>query len=361
MNNWHKYAMITLFATSNALCFGEETYETVTIASDFEAVERPSEYRARPSDNMARKAPIKRDYVETSAIDPTQKQAVVIAKTTHILRGEIYEADIVMLNADPRSQYETYVNGNPIKGKYRVPGSSIGQYKYTGYIRERQRGRTVREYPFSGEYTVTEQTATVSADMMNILYAGVRNPISVSAPGYSSRDIEIDCSNSTLVKGNNLYYIIPRVPGAICCVTVYARESGKSRILSKKNFRILPLPTPCGTIKFNDNSVLSTSGKVNKNKMLTAQEISAMLEMDYLDARYVVTGFKMKFYTKGIPVVLQSNSGEITPEMKRDISKLRDQETFYITDIMAKGSDGKTHKLAPIEVTIQEGEKIRRH
>ena len=51
------------------------------------------------------------------------------------------------------------------------------------YLELAQGNGEVLRREFSQKYTVVEPTATVSATMMNVLYAGYDNPISISVPG----------------------------------------------------------------------------------------------------------------------------------------------------------------------------------
>jgi len=41
----------------------------------------------------------------------------------------------------------------------------------------------VNDYPFSSQYQVAKPATTISATKMNVFYAGVDNPISISSPG----------------------------------------------------------------------------------------------------------------------------------------------------------------------------------
>ncbi len=57
-----------------------------------------------------------------------------------------------------------------------MPGS-IGTRDFSGYIEVMRGDGTVDKRPFKSSYTVIEPMATISATMMNVLYAGINNPI----------------------------------------------------------------------------------------------------------------------------------------------------------------------------------------
>lgn len=62
---------------------------------------------------------------------------------------------------------------------------------------ELQSANSVIRRDFSQNYSVVSPLATVSATMMNVLYAGYDNPISISVPGVPSNMI------SATLKGGN--------------------------------------------------------------------------------------------------------------------------------------------------------------
>src|SRR5690606_17864585 len=94
------------------------------------------------------------------------------------------------------------VNGTPVPATdgvatFRTPTNSTG-------VKELDATITVTN-PVTGEktsytntftYEVGERSATVSADKMNVLYIGVDNPLSITAAGISSNDLNVSASGS---------------------------------------------------------------------------------------------------------------------------------------------------------------------
>ena len=56
----------------------------------------------------------------------------------------------------------------------------------------------------------------VSATKMNILYAGLPNPVAIAVPGYKSEDLQVSISNGNITEGNlpGEYYVVCPTPGS---------------------------------------------------------------------------------------------------------------------------------------------------
>ena len=105
-------------------------------------------------------------------------------KTT-LYPGERFNANIVMAAVDTTQQPEIYVNGmrvNTAHGQYSFTAGGVGEHQFSGYILMHNAKGDVLRRNFLQKYSVipAPNTATVAADMMNVLYAGFHNPISIS-------------------------------------------------------------------------------------------------------------------------------------------------------------------------------------
>jgi hypothetical protein len=70
------------------------------------------------------------------------------------------------------------VDGPATGVEIEIPGGGVGSHKIAGYIKVRNENTgKVECYHFSDEYVVVPKgSATISADKMNVLYAGLKNP-----------------------------------------------------------------------------------------------------------------------------------------------------------------------------------------
>lgn len=279
-------------------------------------------------------------------------EAVVIANSGYIMRGGKYEAKILLAAYDSTQKPDIYIGQTKLEnGKYTVQCGSVGNKSYDGRIVVKTKNGD-QEYKFKGEYTVGEPSATISPEMLNVVYAGYPNPMAVSCPGVPASDLSVTFSNCSMSKTNQGYTIVPRNPGATCEAVVSAKIDGRSQVMGKKSFRILPLPPPLAFVRIGNSNF--GGGKIKKGAIGSAQEVVAELNSDLLkNVKYTVQGFDMKFVGAMDMKVLHSNTGRITDEQLRSIRSLTPNKTFYISGCMAKGPDGKIHKLPAVEIIVQ--------
>lgn len=294
---------------------------------------------------------------ETDApLDYTKKQAIVVAKRSTILRGQEYKADIVMLNRDANCTYKTYVNDKLIEnGKFSFIGSAVGKMTYRGYILETDKKGNSKQYPFKFECQVTEPFALISNSNTGVFYAGTSNYIEIIAPGISMSDMSIIVSNAKLVRTPKSFDVRPVRSDIDCEVLVSAKIDDMNVTLARKTFHTIPLPTPKAFLSDSENTY--ADGIIAKDMLVAAKTIVANYEEISIYAkepRYSILGFDIKCYgKKGKAISFHSDSDEITDNMRAALNKLKKGDTVYVTNIVAKGSDGKTRNLSPIEIVVK--------
>ncbi len=188
--------------------------------------------------------------------------ARVIATTNYVMQGEQYQADIFLAafnkTLSPQILLGKYdsVTGKMVgaydsvkvqngMGKYFADASREGIFTYEGVINMTTPKGAVMQYPFKSEYIVARPALTVSADKMNVMYAGLENPISVSVPGVPVEKTKVTCDNGTLVSLGNGKYMVKDLKAGTCNVSVTATtEDGEQRNMGAMAFRVKNLPTP---------------------------------------------------------------------------------------------------------------------
>lgn len=284
-------------------------------------------------------------------------EAVVVANSGYVMRGGKYEAKIILAALDSTKKPDIYVGSSKLgaDGKYTVGASGVGNKTYSGYIEVKQKDGTAKKYPFKGEYTVGEPSATISPEMLNVVYAGYPNPMAVSCPGVSSSDLQVSFSNvaSQSKKGDGTFVIVPKNPGSNCEVIVTAKIDGKAQRMGSKTFRILPLPPPLAFLK-TSAGLIDGKNAIGKGVAGSATEVVAQLNSDLLkNVHYTVQQFSMKFVGAMDMVVKPAQGSHVTSDQLASIRSLRPGKSFFISGCIAKGPDGKSHKLPAVEITIK--------
>ena len=128
-------------------------------------------------------------------------EAFVIPNSQTIVRGDKFSAHIVMAAVDTTQVPDIYIGGQKVTLKdnlYERICGSTGDFTLAGYMETfNGNGDKIRR-DFSQKYTVVDPSATVSADLMNVLYAGYNNPISVSVPGVPLNKVSASMTNGSL-------------------------------------------------------------------------------------------------------------------------------------------------------------------
>lgn len=288
--------------------------------------------------------------------------AMAVAKSGYIMRGAKYSAEIMLAAIDSTKKPTIMINGEELKDPnqmYEFTCNKVGTHKYSGELILQKPDGTPVKYPFEQEYTVGEPTATVSADLMNVLYAGFKNPVSVSVPGVASNNISISVSNcKNQTKTGTGWTIVPAKVGVPCKISVSANIDGKTQHIKSVDFRVKKLPDPLAKIEYtNAQGVkeLYKGGKaIAKNLLITARRIVAELDDADLEVKYKVLGFSLNYFdSMGNTLVEKTDGDKLTDRQMRVFREMTRQKTVFVTNVIALGQDNLKRSLPPVEVKIK--------
>lgn len=283
-------------------------------------------------------------------------QALAIADESYVLRGNKYRAQIVLAATDSTTKPVIEINGKPLeKDIYEFTATSLGKQKYKGNIKMKKPNGDEISYPFETEYVVGEPTATVSADMMNVLYAGFQNPISVSVPGVNSGDVSVSVSGASISKTAKGWVVVPNPAqvGKMCDINVSANIGGKSTHMAKHSFRVKKLPQPAAMLKYGKDGRF-WMGKIAKTDLVSADEVVAELPDADLNVKYNVLSFSIKSTdSMGNTIVEPAQGSRLTDKQKAVFKKLVKGKSIYLSDVFATGPDKVRRQLSPVEIALK--------
>ncbi len=273
--------------------------------------------------------------------------AYVVPNAQMLVQGDRFRAQIFMAAVDTTNRPTIYVNGQPLSsGTYETVCSRTGDFTLNGYIETKNgEGQTVRR-DFQQKYSVIAPGATVSADIMNVLYAGYDNPISVSVPGVPSSRLRVSMGGAGTFtqKGEGKYIARPSNVGGETTFTVSAQMEGRVQEMGKFQFRVRKLPDPTAFILAGDDHL--TGGKIAKKVLLGTDQLNAAIDDGLLNIPFTVKGFEMVFFDNmGNAVPEVSQSAAITQRQRNMIAQLSRGKRFFITKIKAQGPDGVEREL----------------
>lgn len=285
--------------------------------------------------------------IDMKDVRVNELSAFVIPNSNTIVQGGKFSARIIMAAVDTTMRPAIYVGGRRVaqNGVYEFTCGRTGDFNFSGYIEmQNGQGSTLRRN-FTQKYTVVAPSATVSADLMNVLYAGYSNPMSVSAPGVPLNKIGVSMSGGTLQPtGEGKYIARPAAVGKDAVITVTSEIEGRRVEMGKFTFHVRKLPDPTAYIAYNDakgNATHYTGGRpLSKALLLGTQGIGAAIDDGLLNIPFRVIGFETVFFDNmGNAVPEISNSSNFTERQRNMFRMLSRGRRFYITRVKAVGPD----------------------
>ena len=290
-----------------------------------------------------------------------QITAQVIPESQIVMRGSPYRANIVLSAVDSTKRPTIVVNGKELpaeaNGLFTAGTGSVGTFPIKGFIEMPNADGSIMRREFESEYFVTEPSATIAPTMMNVLYAGIANPMRIAVPGVPSGNVTATMTNGTLTRKGDSWEARPSKVGTDAVITVHARMAdGRNVEMAKSAFRVRALPDPLPYIEYKDangNLRKFKGGMIAKRSLVEADGILAAIDDDLLNVKYEVVRFELTFFDSmgnAIPEVAQGTN--FSQRQKSYIRNLSKGKRFYITRVVAKGPDGIERTIPTIEVIV---------
>jgi gliding motility-associated protein GldM len=295
--------------------------------------------------------------IDLKDIRVNKLSAFVIPNAQTVVRGDKFSAQIVMAAIDTTQQPEIYIGGRQVNlrnNTYEFVAGKTGDFTLAGYMTMRDGSGEVIKRDFSQKYTVVDPSATVSADLMNVLYAGFSNPISVSIPGVPLNKVVATMSGGSLTPTSAGHYIArPNAVGQDVTISVSSTATGRPVQMGQFTFHVRKLPDPTAYIQIGDTRF--RGGGLAKASLLGASGIRAAIDDGLLDIEFKVTGFEAVFFDNmGNAVPIVSDGSHFSARQQETFRKLSRQKRFYISRIHAIGPDGIARTLpSAMEVVIK--------
>ena len=274
--------------------------------------------------------------------------AFVIPNSQTIVRGDKFSAHIVMAAVDTTQVPEIFIGNQKVNlqdGLYETVCGKTGDFTLSGYIQTTNGNGDAIRRDFSQKYTVVDPSATVSADLMNMLYAGYANPISISVPGVPLNKISATMTNGSLTPtGPGKYIARPTKVGDNAVITVMSTNTGRPQQMGQFTFRVRRLPDPTPYIPIKDaqgNSDRFKGGNMSKAELMSAEGIGAAIDDGVLDIGFKVLSFEVVFFDNmGNAVPIASDGSQFSTRQKDTFRKLTRNRRLYISHVVAVGPDG---------------------
>jgi gliding motility-associated protein GldM len=289
------------------------------------------------------------------AVSLKKYQAIVLADKSAFFAGEKFQGKVVLGKYANVTPTKLNVQGKEINiaeaidstgaAKLDFNVGNVGEQKIEGTFTFLEDGKPL-EIPIVGNYVVVPRpnSATISADKMNVVYRGVANPMTISFAGVP--DNKVNASGSGLSKAPGIgKYVMNAGPGKEVTISVTATLDDGKKVTDSKQFRIKDIPAPTGVIAGQTGVV-----KLPKRNVEIGT-VSAKLDDFVFDLPIQVTSFKIK--VPGQPTVNVAGT-KMNAQAKSAISKARRGDNITIFDINAKIQGNSKYKLQNVSPVIVE-------
>ena len=278
--------------------------------------------------------------------------AVAVAPTSYLVQGQPYTAEVFLTASDSKSQPDITVNGSALqivdgKGVYQVPTNQEGIFTWSGLVKVQQTDGTIKEYRTPEQTSqVARPSAVVSPDKMNVLYIGVNNPISVSAPGTPTDKVNVSMSGGSISGSAGKYNVRVSSPGTARISVSAEVAPGKTQTLSSTEFRVKRIPDP--TAQFAGK----TGGSMATVALKAQNALFAKLDNFDFDATFKITKFSMIIAKPRADAIVLSTSGNnLSSAMRSALNGITPGTRVIFDNIIAVGPDGTPRQLNAVALS----------
>ncbi len=182
--------------------------------------------------------------------------------------GEKFDGEIVLGRKDSSTKptrVELTLDGRPLtESQYTIEDGKVklnfnagraGEHTIEGQLIFAEDGQDL-EVPVKQSFATVPKpnSATISADKMNVVYRGVTNPMTISFAGVSDNKVVATGTGLSRGTGVGKYNMNPG-SGREVTINVTGTLPDGQRVSDKATFRIKDIPKPTGTIRGEDGSV----------------------------------------------------------------------------------------------------------
>jgi hypothetical protein len=205
-----------------------------------------------------------------------------------------------------------------------------------------------------GSVIKSDAPASISNDEMNILYIGVKNPVTIAVPGFDSKDLIIYASETLEIINDNEpgRYIVTAnqvtPKGNEACISVYAKSGLDTVQLGDHFFRCRRFPDPIFALESYENGQSIKKENLNYLKNIYAQK---PIGFDY-DASYQIQDWEISIIKKeNLIVTIKGKGSKLSTEAQSSLAKLSEGDNI-ILDASALAADKSIRRFS-MKLTIE--------
>lgn len=283
--------------------------------------------------------------------------AIAVPQTSYALVGQPVKAQIMLAAYNKSVIPEVSPSSGRIVKKengiadWEGVAAGVGLQTVRGQLSVNLGERKITE-PWEFQYMVGSAGASLQLDAMNVFYAGIDNPISVTAAGYSLEDVAVSIPGANLVptgKGKYTVKVPPTSPTVTASVSVKTAQGMKQ--IATYPIRVLRIPNPEAQIGGKTQGVMPAA--TFRAQLGIVSELRGFL----FEIRSKVVSYQFQMKKRGSPDLIgpiKVNSPYLNdPAIKTYIDGARAGDKVYFEEIRAFVPDGgPARPVNPIIFTL---------
>ncbi|MDE6669475.1 MAG: gliding motility protein GldM, partial [Muribaculaceae bacterium] len=170
--------------------------------------------------------------------------------------------------------------------------------------------------------------------------------------------IQATMTNGTLTTNGDTWLAHAGQVGTEAVITVTANVEGSSQTVGSMTFRVRKLPDPSPYIQVKDaqGNPVQYKGfpkRISKADLMSASGLGAAIDDDLLNVTYTVVSFSTVFYdSMGNAIPEVSDGASFSARQREQFKRLKPGKEFFISEVKAKGPDGITRNISPMQVVL---------
>lgn len=282
--------------------------------------------------------------------------AVAAAPSSYVLAGQPYTASVYLTSYDSQQSAAITVNNQPLRvengvGNYTINTNNPGVYNWKGVITVKQADGKYKAYTTQEQtYQVAQPAATIAASKMNVVYAGVENPIEIASAGIPDNHLTVKLRGSGSLKkvGTGYEYTVGgEAIGQKVTFEVSANLSGNLVPIGTQEFRIKRIKDPIAKVAGKSAGTMTAVALRNQGFLFASLD-----DFDF-DVKFAIVRFNLiKIGSSREIVTARNNGADFNADVKNILATLVPGNSVMFDNIIAKGPDGKERLLNSIIINI---------
>lgn len=199
----------------------------------------------------------------------------------------------------------------------------------------------------------------ISAEKMNIVYAGIENPISIAVAGVPANQVQIKIVGGTIKDADSVkttrYMVVPDWKSRTLQLTAYSLKNNDTAFYGTYHFRVKQIPMP----------EISISGKkcgsqLSKGMLRAAPFVTLQNAEDFpfnIPAQYSIIEFTISFSKlteSGDSIVVENTvvGNKIPDNILNQIMQLPSNSKIYIENIKARHVTNSIQNIGSCTIEI---------